>query len=80
MRRLWNPDHPEADTPDLRALAWKQAAELATVEPTGAAILLAAYEAAGDAEESAQAAIALEAARAEALCALLRQPVELPGA
>lgn len=72
---IWNEHHPEADEPDLRALAWRQAADLAMVDAEQAATLLVSYEIAGDADTAARRALALEAARAEA-AAELRGQVE----
>lgn len=62
---FWNPNHPERDELELRALSWKQAAELATCEPQQAAALLIAYETAPDVNSASRAALDLEAARAE---------------
>lgn len=67
---FWNPDHPEADVPQLRADAWQQAAELATVDPQAAAALLTRYEAAQTAEDACSRALMIESARAEAKSAL----------
>lgn len=82
---LWNPDHPEADAPALRALAWQQAAELATVAPERAAVLLTLYETSPDADAAARVALELEGTRADYLRALrinvsaLRDVAELKG-
>lgn len=69
---IWNENHPEQDEPELRALAWRQAAELASIHPIYAADLLTWYEAAGDAEQATRRALHLEATRAEAAAELRR--------
>ena len=70
---IWNKNHPEADSGDLRAYSWKQAAELAVIDPQHAAALLSSYESAPDLETAMRRGVDLESARAEALYGL-RQP------
>lgn len=64
---IWNRAHPERDSPHLRSLAWRIAAELAVVAPENAAILITCYESAETPAAAARAAVTIELEHAKFL-------------